>query len=108
MRAFGALDARLFADTAHPLVCAGRCIAGLAGLPALESTRVDVFAAAEQRSKERNPFRCRRMLAQRAVGGILGFLIGKKSKEDPKQSMIENVLVGVFGAAWRNFAALVD
>ena len=32
------------------------------------------------------------------VGGILGFLIGKKGIEDPKQSMIENVLVGVFGA----------
>jgi predicted GIY-YIG superfamily endonuclease len=48
MRTLRALDAGLFADPAHPLIGARRRIAGLAGLSALESARVDVVTAAEQ------------------------------------------------------------
>ena len=49
-----ALDARLLADAAHPLVGARGRIARLARLPALESTRVDVVATAEQRTEQRD------------------------------------------------------
>jgi len=47
----GALDARFFADALHPLVGAGWGVAGLAGFPALESTRVHVLSSAEQRTE---------------------------------------------------------
>ena len=52
MEALGALDARLLADTAHPLVGARGGVAGLAGLAVFESTGVDVVAAAEERPEE--------------------------------------------------------
>ena len=54
MGTLGTLDSRLLTDAAHPLVRARRRIAGLAGLPTLESARIDVVAAAEQRSEEAN------------------------------------------------------
>ena len=44
VRAVGALDARLLADPAGPLVRAGGFIAGPPGLPAFEPARVDVVA----------------------------------------------------------------
>ena len=54
VRTLRALDAWFFADAAHPLVGARRCVSRLAGLPALESTRVDVLTPAEQRPEERD------------------------------------------------------
>lgn len=74
MRAHRTLDPGLLADALHPLVRARGRIAGLTGLSALESSRVDVFAAAEQRSEEGNLYRYRRMLAEYAVGGAGGRL----------------------------------
>jgi hypothetical protein len=52
VRAFGALDAGLRADAAHPLVRAGGRIPGFGGLLALESTRVHIVAPAEERPEE--------------------------------------------------------
>ena len=49
-----ALDARLLAHAADPLVRAGRGVAGLASLAAFEASRVDVFATPEQRAEERD------------------------------------------------------
>ena len=54
MRALGALDAGLLADAAHPLVRARGRIAGLAGLAALEATRIHVLAPAEERTEQRD------------------------------------------------------
>lgn len=48
MRAFGALDAGLLADTAHLFVRTGGRVARPARLAALESTRIEVLAAAEE------------------------------------------------------------
>ena len=50
-RPLGALDARFFADAPHPLVGAGWGVAGLAGFPALESTRIHVLSSAEERTE---------------------------------------------------------
>lgn len=74
MRAHRALDSGLLADARHPLVRARGRVAGLSGLPAFESTRVDVFATAEQRSKEGNLSRYWRMLSESAVSGAGGRL----------------------------------
>ena len=54
MRTLGALDPRLLANAADPFVRAGRSISRLACLSALEATRVDILATAEQRSEQRN------------------------------------------------------
>jgi hypothetical protein len=71
--ALGALDSRLLADAADPLVRACRRVARLAGLSTLEAARVDVFAAAKQRAEEANLDLGRRLLANDdgscAVGG---------------------------------------
>lgn len=48
----GALDARFLADAPHPLVGAGRGVAGLPSPVALEPARVDISPAAEQGSEE--------------------------------------------------------
>jgi hypothetical protein len=48
MGTYRALDSRLLADAAHPFVRAGRSVPGLPGLPALESARINVRAAAEE------------------------------------------------------------
>lgn len=60
--ALGALDFRLLADAADPLVRACRRVARLAGLATLEAARVDVFAAAKQRAEEANLDLGRRLL----------------------------------------------
>jgi hypothetical protein len=52
MRTFGALDTRLLAYAANPLVRAGGCVTGLTGLAAFKATRIDVLAATEQRAKQ--------------------------------------------------------
>ena len=52
METVGALDPRLLADATDPFVRAGRCIAGLAGPPALESTWIDVISPPEERAEE--------------------------------------------------------
>jgi hypothetical protein len=49
MWTFRALDSRLFADTANPLVGANRRIAGLPRLFALESPGIYILASAKQR-----------------------------------------------------------
>lgn len=57
IRTFCALDAWLFADTPHPLVGAGRSVSGLACLPALKASRVDVLTPAKERAEQRDLFR---------------------------------------------------
>jgi hypothetical protein len=69
MRAHRTLDPGLLTDAPHPLVGARGRIAGLPGLSALEPTRVNVFAAAEQRSEEGDLCRNRRVLTESAVSG---------------------------------------
>ena len=49
-----ALDPRLLADAPHPFVAHSGRIAGLAGLAALESARIDVLAAAKERPEQRD------------------------------------------------------
>jgi len=56
VRTLGAFDARLLADAGHPLVRARRRVTRLAGLPAFEPTRVDIVAAAEEGSEQRDLF----------------------------------------------------
>lgn len=70
MRAHRALDPRLFADAPHPLIRAGRRVAGPTGLPALEPSGVDAFAPSEQRSEEGNLGRRWRMPAEYMSGNV--------------------------------------
>lgn len=60
-----AFDARLLADASDPLVGTGGRVAGFAGLAALESPRVHVVAASEERSKEGDLCLRRRCLIDR-------------------------------------------
>ena len=75
MGAFGAFDARLFADTTHPFVRAGGCVPRLAGLPALEAARIDVVAPTKQGSKERNLGPGRRRAIDEAVHRRLSLFV---------------------------------
>ena len=52
VRALAALHARLAADTRHPLVGAGRCVAGTVGLGVLPAHREDVGPTREQIPEE--------------------------------------------------------
>lgn len=54
MRTFGALDFGLFADAAHPFIGARRCVSGLPCLAALEPPRIDILAATEERTEQRD------------------------------------------------------
>src|SRR6185369_3521552 len=47
-----AFDSWLLTNTAHPLIAASRCIPGPPCLAALETARIDIFPAAEKRSKQ--------------------------------------------------------
>ena len=62
LRAVGALDLRLLADPSNPFVRAGRRVPGLAGLAALEASRIDVVPSAEQRTEQGNLRKRRRVL----------------------------------------------
>jgi hypothetical protein len=44
----GAFDARLFTNAANPFIGAGRRVAGLPGLPALETAGIDILSASEK------------------------------------------------------------
>jgi hypothetical protein len=54
VRAFCATNPGFLADSAHPLVAAGGLIARMPGFTTLEASRIQVVAAAKERSKERN------------------------------------------------------
>ncbi len=54
MRAIPALDTRLFAHPAHPLIPTRRRIPRPPCFPALKPTRINVLSPTKQRAKERD------------------------------------------------------
>jgi hypothetical protein len=54
MRAFRALDSRLFTYALNPLICACGSIAGFPGLAALKAAWINIVATAEERPEERD------------------------------------------------------
>jgi hypothetical protein len=65
------LNPWLFANAAHPFVCAGRRVPALSGLAVLKAARVGVFSPQEEGPKQRNLFLRRRMIGQRTYDGTI-------------------------------------
>ena len=68
IRAVRAFDLRLFADATNPFIGAGRRVAGLPGFPTLETAGINILPSPEQRSKQLDLGRRRRMVCDRVAG----------------------------------------
>jgi hypothetical protein len=78
---------RFSADAAYPLIGAGGRVSGLARSPALESARVHVLAAAEERPEECNLGRRRRLPIDRCFVPAHGNWL-HASDEQTRQSFL--------------------